>query len=413
MYIKQVFEDECPDIRVDNSFFKKIIQIETSFVNKNTEHVEFFGGTLLGVQVVRFTPDDRDRLFNELLKIDEIYLEDALYSAKTPNGQLVINREYKISSDVFNLSCVWILHEIHKSRYLSDKDKQEAKIRLCMYMLYRFMTSLLYNLFRYPADKATAQATYDVLSYKYILKQQGSWGNTIRYIATNAVSDKGIHSKVISDMNDDTGVVNMLNDIQGRIRDMLKNIYSEFMRIHEQGIKVSSTSALIETDGDVVLKDKQKSLMNYTRYIKSITPDKNSFIKQELIDVVCNMMHTMPEKLLVQSLEWMSTNYGHLKDNLIDDTIDAIMHNAFDYLSEHKNLIHNKANIQDLIAKLRGSYMSSRSNEPSMVKARDLTKKIIISATKTKNDSVIAATRTGVMIYIVLRSLTMRYYTNK
>ncbi len=412
MYIKQVLDEELNDIKINNDFYKKLVRIETSFVNKNPEHVEFFGGALLGVQVVRFTPEDRDKLFDDLLGVDEKQIEEILYNAKTSNGQLVINRDFIISSDVFNIMSVWIIHQIHNSRYLSEKDKEEAKIRMCMYLLYRFMTSLLYNLFKYPADEAVAQATYNSLNYKFILKQKGSWGATIRYIAENAVAKDSIHAKVISNMDDDSAVVNMLNDIQGRIRDMLKNVYSKFMEIHQAGIKLANTSSVIETDGEFVLKDKQKSLLNYTRYIKSIIPDKNSLIKQELIDVICNMMHTMPQKTLVQSLEWMSTNYSYMKDNTIEDAVDAIMENAFDYLSENKSLLHNRANIQEIIFKLRGSYMSSRSNEPSMIKARDLTKTIISKSIKSKNESIVAATRTGLMIYIVLRALCMRHYSN-
>jgi hypothetical protein len=412
MLIKEVFDTECSDIKLDHSLYKKIVLMESSFVNKHPDHVEFFGGGLTGVHVVRFTQDDRDKLFSEILKTDEGILEEKLYSLTDTKGIPVINQDFNVSSDIFSISCVWLMHAIHVSRYLNDSEKKEAKIRVCLYMMYRFLTSRLFRHFKYPADRASAQATYEVLSYKYTLKQEGSWGAALRVNAEKYTSTDGLHAKTIATMAEDVGVITMLNDIQGRVRDTLKNIYNEFDKIHKQGIKISKNSSFIETDGEIVLKDRVKSLSNYTRYIKTITPDKNSFIKENLIDVICNMMHTMPEKLLIQSLEWSSSNYGHLQDNLVEEAIDAIMEHAFDYLSDHPGLLHNKANIADIISKLRGSYMSSRATDEKILLARELSKKIVISATKSKNDSVIASTRTGFMIYIVLRAFTMKHFSS-
>jgi hypothetical protein len=410
MQIREVFEQECSDLKVDHTLFKKIVIMESDFVNKHPDHISFFGGTLTGVHVVRFTPDDREKLFSDILKTDETYLESKLYSLKDSRGGLIVNPEFKVSSDIFSLSCVYLIHAIDNSRYLSDKEKDEGKVRVCTYMLYRFLTSRLFRHFPYPADESIAKATYEILSGKYLLKQQGSWAKTLRYIAEKAVSSDGIHASVIKKMDVDTGVINMLNDVQGRIRDMLKNIYNEFTKVHAQGTKITKNSSFIETDGEMVLKDKHKSLANYTRYLNSIISDKNSFIKQELIDVVSDMMHTMPERLLVQSLEWCSSNYGHLKDKLIEQAIDAVMEHAFDYLSDNKALLHNKADIATLISKLRGAYMSSRSTDDKIILSRELCEKIVINATRTKNDSVVSSTRTGLMIYFVLRSITMKHY---
>jgi hypothetical protein len=323
-----------------------------------------------------------------------------------------VDQTRNVSSDIFNISCAWLIHAIENSRYLSKEEIEEGKIRVCLYMLYRFITSLISHYYRYPADREVAQATYEMLSYKYILKQQGSWGRTLRFIAENSVSTKGIHANCIKKMDLDYDIIRMLNDIQGRIRNTIKNITSEFHKVHSQGIRITSNnSTSIETDGEMVLKDKSKSLSNYTRYIKSVVADKNSFVKQELVDIVCNMMHTMPEKLFKEALEWTSTNYSHLNDNSIEKAIDMVMDHAFDYLSNHKNLLHHKADIGELISKLRGSYMSSRASDVGLMQAKDATKKLISIAVKTKNDNILSSIRTGWMIYVVLRAITMKHYS--
>jgi len=402
--IKSVFEEECAHVKIDRAFYKKICELEAKFVNKKQEHIEFFGGSLTGVQVVRFTDDDRNKLFSDILFVDDHVLEERLHNLKD------INKSWVISSDVFNLSCAWIMHAFDKSKLLDEDERIEGKLRICLYLQYKFLTSILFRLFRYPADPQVAAATYAQLSYKYVLKQQGSWGAALRFRANEVITDHSIWFSTIKNLNDDYRVVQMLNDIQGRIKDMLKNIFSLHIRINEQGGRISSSNSLVETDGEMILKDKSKNIGVYTRYIRSIVPDKNSFIRQELLDVIANAIQTMPPKLLHQTLEWCSDNYRHLDDNIAEEAIDLIMDHAFDFLSDNKALLRSKGDLAGFISKLRGTYMSSRSTDEKLIKIRELSEKIVKNATKTKNDSVIASVRTGFMLYICLRSFSMAHY---
>lgn len=412
MLIKQVFEEELGDLKIDKILLKKIVKIHANFVNKNSEYVEFFGGGLTGVHVIRFTQDDRDRFFNEILDIDETVLEERLYNLRDIKGNPVVNEEFQVGGDVFSISCIWLIHAIHESKYLSQSDKHEGMVCVCLYMIYRFFTSRYFRHWKFPANKDTASAAYEALNYKFILKQKGNWGDTLRYLAENAVYEKGIHSNAVATMNNDNEVIGMVTDTQGRVRDMLKNLYNVFKGIHDSKIKITSNSSHVEMDGEVILKDKKNSLANYTRYIKSIMSDRNSFIKDELVYVVCNAMPTMPEKLFVESLEWSTSNYSYMNDNIIEKAIDAVLFHTFDYLSEHKTLLTHRSNLVDITTKLRGTYMSSRSNDNMVTQARDLTRQVIINSVKTKNESIISSLRTGWMLYMVLRTITMKYYTN-
>lgn len=403
--IKKIFEEECAHVKIDKAFYKKVCELEARFVNKKQEHIEFFGGTLTGVQVVRFTDEDRDKIFSDILMVDDAALEEKLHALKD------INTAWIISSDVFNLSCVWIMHAFDNSKFLDEEERIEGKLRICLYLQYKFLTSILFRLFRYPADPQVAAATYAQLSYKYVLKQQGSWGGALRFRANEVITKNSIWASTVNKLNDDYRVVQMLNDIQGRIKDMLKNIFSLHIRINEQGGRISSSNSLVETDGEMILKDKTKNISIYTRYIRGVVSDRTSFIRQELLDVIANAIQTMPPKLLHQTLDWCSTNYRHLDNNIAEEAIDLIMDHAFDFLSDNKDLLRSKGDLVGFISKLRGTYMSSRSTDKKLIQIRELSETIVKSATKTKNDSVIASVRTGFMLYIVLRSFTMSHYT--
>lgn len=405
--IKAIFDEECSHLKINRDFIKKVIQLESGFVNKKHEHVQFFGGALTGVEVVRFTEDDRNKLFIDILQVNDLDLQERVH--KMP----AIDTSWIVSSDIFNISCVWLIHAIYNSQYLDDDTKYEGMIRVCMYLQYKFLTSRLFRHFKYPADPEIAAATYASLSYKYALKVHGSWGAALRARADAVINEKSIWRDVVTKMNDDNRVVQMLNDVQGRIRDMAKNIASVHYEMANRGVKIMRSSSLVETDGEMIFKDKSKSMGNYLRYINTVITDKNSFIRQELIDVVASVMPTMSPNNLLKVLEWSSLNHRHLADNQVEKAVELIMEHIFEYLTSNKSTVKNKNDLTGLLSKIRGIYMSSRSSDVKLLKIREVTEKIVRSSTKIKDSSAIAATRTGFMLYIVLRAFTMQHYANQ
>jgi hypothetical protein len=41
--IKAIFDEECSHLKINRDFIKKVINLESGFVNKKPEHVQFFG----------------------------------------------------------------------------------------------------------------------------------------------------------------------------------------------------------------------------------------------------------------------------------------------------------------------------------------------------------------------------------
>lgn len=404
--VKGVFNDECARLEIGVKLVKRLNAYQLGFVNKNEDHIKFFGGNLLGVQVVRFTEWDRDRWFNEILEVVPGPLEERLLDLPT------INADFHVSSDTMNLSCVWLAHAVSTSLKLTEQQKHDALIDIFLILQYKYLTSRLFRLFRYPADPATAEATYAQLSYKYDLKVHGSWYAMFRARAESIIAKESIHYRTINVMDDDFKIVYMLNDTQGRIRDMLKNMYGVFMLVHNQKIRITTTSAVIEHDGVEILKDKSKNLLAYGRYLNAIVTDKNSFIREELVAIIEKLMHTMPPKLFRETLAWMSLNYRQNGAGLIEESLNETLIHSFDYLSHNRDLVRNNSDLAGLLAKLRGVYMSSRSTDPILFSLREKVEKIVKQATGNKNGSVIASVRTGVLLYTVLRAMTMKHYTS-
>lgn len=405
--IKSVFAQECADLKIDAAFIKRLHNYQVSFVNKNDDHIAFFGGHLLGVHVVRFTPADQDRWFDEILEVDPNPLEERLLALPD------VNEDFIVSSNTMNISCVWLAHAIMESKLLSDQQKQDGMVDAMLVLQYKFLTSLLYQRFRYPADPAVAEATYAQLSYKFAIKQHGNWFALLKSRAESIIEKSSIHRRVFEKMDSDLDVVYMLNDSQGRIRDIVKNIYGVFKTVHSQGVKITSTSGVVEHDGQEILKDKTKNASAYVRYINAVITDRQSFMREELLGVVEKLMHTMPPRLFRETLVWMSDNYRQSGAQVIEEVITEVLLHSFEYLSDNRALVRNENDLPGLLSRLRGVYMSSRSSEEAVLSLREKTEYMVKQATGSKSGSVIASVRTGVLLYLLCRAYTMKHYSSQ
>ena len=192
---------------------------------------------------------------------------------------------------------------------------------------------------------------------------------------------------------------------------MIKNIYIVFDDTRKKGLRVKTSSQLLEYEGDLILKDKTKGLQAYTQYMHSIVSDRNSFVRQEILDVLEKIMHTSPPKLVEKILQWCSANYSFDKKELVHQLIDKVLVHSFAYLESNRTVYKNGGDLTTLIAKLKGVYASSRSSEPLLLEIRDIAEQIVIKSMVTKNNNLVASLKTTLMLYIVIRAFTMNYFS--
>lgn len=403
--IKALFENNLSHLKFDEKLAKKIHDFQTGFVNKNEEHLAFFGGNLTGVHIVRFTSQDKDKWFTDILQADDAYLEEELL--KIP----IINPNFHVSTSIFNHICLWLIHKFRTSSLINDKIKQRAMIDCGLVLYYGFITSLLYRYYKYPVDKSLGEAAYEKLSKKFAIKYYGTWYATLEARVKDLIGEDQLHGDTLKNFTDDIAIIYMVNDAQGRIRDMIKNITNVTMQVHAQGDRIKSTSSLMDFDGEESLRDSVKSLSRYTSYLHSIIIDKNSFIKIELVEIVEKIMHTMSPRLFKETLEWCSNNSKHLSSREVDILIDETLTHAFSYLNNNRTVFSETSDLPNLIGRLKGIYMSSKSSDVNLLRIRDISQSIVKRATTTKNENMVSSLKTGLLLYIVLRALTMNHYS--
>lgn len=404
--IRAYFNQRFANLPINREFVKQLQKMQTGFVNRNEAHMSFFGGTLTGVEKVVFMDADRDRLFIDILGVDEAEIVGPIHNLPD------INPEFAVSSDVFNITCAWIIHALHVSRYLSAEEKKAGQMAIALYLNYKLLTSLLNRYFRYPANPETAAATYAALSYRFILKREGSWAGALNYRASELLADHSIWKHEIEKLDSDRRVVEMLNDIQNRVREMLKAIYDVFVDVHNHGTKIRSSSAMVEIDGEVIVRERTSGLEVYVRYIKDTIIHRNAFIKQELLDIVTDVVPTAPPHRLEELLQWVSDNFVHHRTGELEQSIDAIMEHAFAYMQANRQQLANHFDLTDVMVRMRGTYTSSRASDPKLMEIKDQVEKIVRQGTKVKNEAAVAALRTAYCLYVIIRAFTMHHYTN-
>ncbi len=398
--LKSVFNDIGQDVSFNRGLVRRIISYVNGFVTKNDDSINFFGDALIGVYPIRYTNDDKITWFDEVLQIDELALKADVYSLDT------IDTNFRVSSDLVNLSIIWCLYRFEESE-VSSREKEQVQVALLSMLHYKFLSSLMSHYFRYPADKSVAMMTYASLSKKFSLKVQGSWGALVKDRSGSILAKTGIHYDTYRKFGPDEAVVYMINDIQSRIREVFKAVVEVFHQVREQDAKITTISASVDIDGESIVKDKRNGYTRFRQYLHRIVADRDTFIKQELVDIVAKAIHTMPPDQLISSLEYMSENASDSKDKVIGPLLDKTIIHAFHYLQQNRVDI---TNLPLVLVKMRAIYMSSRSVQDDLLEIRELAGEIAEDAVTSRNASVKASVRTGILLYLVLRSLTMKHY---
>ena len=403
--LRYTFDEVFAHVKFDYKLQKAIHSLQVGFVNKNEEHMHFFGGCLLGVQVVRFTAKNNDDIF-DTLGVDEESLTAKVRMITT------INHDFVVSSDILNLTLMYCVYRFKASLAL-NRDARELGARDCLLLfLYRCMTSLLSNYFKYPADPKIAQATYNTLSNKYLIKKMGSWQEVFLYRANEALNDEGIHGITFNKFDSDEGIVITINDIRNRIKDMVKNIYAVFKKVHVSGEKVHTTTATgIDSEGIDIIKDRLNGPDIYNAYIMKILADKNSFIKEELLAVIDGIQPNSQLKALRHTLEWLSVHIHHEHTDLVEKFIKLVLTYTIQYLYSNEIVLKQYNDMLSLTVAIKNLYMSSRASDESLLEIRELGKHIVVYSENISNEQNIATIRNGVILYICLRAFSKSYYT--
>lgn len=400
--VKDIFDNMADDLVINQRWASTLKRYVHGFASKNNDHLDFFNSPFLGTHRVVFKTSDRVEFFNDIIDLDEVRLRDELIKTRW------INKDFKVSSEPFNLSIVYLCHRVWISD-LPKNTKEECLIYLIMLFHYRILTSIMNYYFGYLVKPNVATTAYNKLSLKFDIKRYGSWNELFKARAEFIISPKtGIHFDTFTKMDNDKRIVYMVNDMESRLKGVVNDYTQVLYEIKDSVDLVETESGLAVLDGELNIKDVQKRETRYKNYIGNVLNDKNSFFKQELVTYAAKAIPRTDEDKLEMIIRDFPSQYSHQKGEKYREFVEDVTTHLFEYLAGN-NIRHG--DIKNVFFKMRGAYTSSKSSNALLLKLRNNGDEIVKTMTGIKTEIKITSLRTSLMLYIVLRTLIMESNT--
>lgn len=396
------FNEAADNVVGDERFAKRVINYARYLRTKNADHISWFGGNLLGVDRIKLAPSDVERWFDEVLEVDENLLRECVHAVPS------INTDWNVSSDIFNLSCIWAIHRLVTSSNQQSRLIKQAQVEVGVILQFRFYTSIWFNQFSNPVDKAAAEATYQSLSLKFRLRQLGSWGALLEHQAEALVDPKGIRARTLKTFSEDDDVIRIVTDISTRCRAVVKDMYGPLEAVRAANSRITVTgSTAISVDGDKIIKDAAVFYNTASYYLLDAASNPTNFIREDLVYLVCDIMPTVSEKALRECL----TAIASAPDGRLRQSVNWMMENtlqhAFEYISSNRIRVTDAGQI---LTKLRAIYTAPKTTGELLPKIRTEIERFAKKNCFLRSPSALAAVRTTIMLYFVVRALAYNQY---
>lgn len=399
--VKEIFDQMVGDLVIDQHWLRDLRKYVLGFTSRNNDHVEFFGSPYLGTHRIVFKTSDRTDWFRDIIDIDDVRLRDELIKCKW------INKDFFVSSDPFNLSVVYLMHRVQISN-LSKQQKDEALINLVMMFHYRALTSIMNHYYVYLVRKAVAETAYNALSLKFDIKRYGSWTALFKARAEFIIDSKtGIHYNTFTKMDDDKKIVYMVNDMESRLKGVINDYTKVLYSIKDNVDLVQTDDGMVLLDGKLVVKDIQKNVNKKHTYIETLLTNQGSFYNETLADYAIKGMDRTPSDKFKQLLRDFPGQYNNKKGEKYRQFVTDTITHLFEYLSDN-NI--RESDVRNVVIKIKGAYTSNKSTNPLLFKLRDNGDDLVKVMTGIRTRATVSSIRTSLMLYIVIRVITMEAF---
>ena len=405
--LKQIFDEEFGRVKFDQALSKRIYNFSLMFINMNEDHLNFFSGHLLGAHKVHFTDATVYKFFDDVLDVDYDKLRSRVIKEVTD-----VDSSFKISGDTLNQTCMYLIHRFLNEPSMDAKAKYTACYNSGLIFFYRCIAALVSHYFnRGTTSPEIAEAAFAQLNKKFLIKKLGSWAALMDFRAKALIAPESVHLKDLKSFRDDSKVVYAMNNSQGALRSAMKPYYREFKKVHDSGLRISSTSAtMTDAEGKEIMKEKVKSLDSHIATFMTVLADRNSFIRGDLIDVIRDINKNTSVYAIETGLKWLSDGYmNQTTATLVRDFVSGVLVYSYDLIA---NRIENtqKRDYSAVLIKLKNLYLSTRLIDEDIEHIRDMGENVVKQSmnNRSANKSLMLSTRTSLILYITLRSLVMR-----
>lgn len=400
------------NITITKRMIDQLVRVCTLYEVRD-DHVEALNSPMLGVNKIHFFDKDQRAVF-------DVFEVDRNDFAKMIQ-QSGLNKDFKVSSDVYNVFTVYMAHCIMKSS-LPKSVQEEGCFALWKMLQYKFFSSIVNHMLPYKPNPDVMQATLDGLSAKFdiVNKETNTWKLVMEARAKELCQKEGnIHYHSILNFTPDQKVVYVLSDVQTRLRTKIKLVVQEYYKTLEEGKRIASTTMTTDDlEGEKIVKELTGSLDNMIAVICNKALNANQFIRNDVVRIVSKLVPNIRPDMMRTLLMFFSNQsvvqYQKHKQDEIDKTgryligyhilITEIIQRSY------RLCILEKVNMKSRLAildKVRNTFRSSRVNDPDILRIKDSVEHLVEIAKVTSRDSTKASLKIAFILYIIL--LTFDY----
>lgn len=376
---------------IDEELYKKIKIFRINWAQKNEDHIEFLGGTLIGSQPVRFSSLDEDNFFIDVLNVDR---DTLVTNIRITKG---IDYKRKVESNPFYLTIMYLCHKFTISR-LPEKIKTDAVKELYYLFAYKTISSLIMHYFKFNAEVSLLKAVENRLSGKFLIRQVDSWQDLFEYRSRD-ILPSGLHYQRMKKFSTDD-CLRMIRDLQGRIRDIIKNIYAILIEVKEANEKVISTNNIVEGEDGITIGDVTNGNDIYVKELARLISSERDLIDNDLLYLISSVVKQFEVNDVISFLQYISNNDFKCKKDLAEiivlEGIEAL---------ERRRLTNYNKNFLDVLRFVRNWFISSHNSKEFRELKKELEKEAVKVLFIKKNWRTMTAT-TNVCIYLFCKAIT-------
>lgn len=386
-----LFKTYGKDLKIDKSLLARLIEFNQYQLTKSPQHIEFFGGMVVGVERLSFVKDDFNRFFDDVVDMDQLGIK---HDIKNTKG---VDKSLSISTDPYTNTCLWLVYEAMTNKTMAGDQRRLLAFEALMAMHLRFMTQLQWKYFPYPASKEVALSALNTLNNRYDLKVYGSWLETIKARCNDALDPSWKHFKQFQNLKDADEARKMCNRLKGGIEQVYQKQANLFYDHHKEGQKVLQMSAMFDGEDGKELKALTNDFKDQQRYLASLFQDKNNFIKSNLVEVITGLV-SVHEDTFRESLTWLADNIR--SDRKLEDWVESVLVHSHEHIKEKKVTPND---LLGVMSSLRNVYTSSMASNKQLSDNKAFLDKQLKKWVHRKLHRHIPNVRTSVMLYIILR----------
>lgn len=391
--IKGFFDKHYRHVTINKKLAYDLHKFRVGYSIRNHE---FFSGVVLGTVPLYFKDTDVNEVFRNMLDVMPITVTKDFGSCKNIPP-------FKITGDLFNLTLFWLIHKFLSSS-LPAKIKTSGAMECLLIFNYRTISALTSNGFRYLADPQAAQAAYEKLSNRFILKQTKSWEGYMQYRAEATINDKSVHWDNLITMANDKKFLYAISDNQGRIADTFKQIYRVYVSVLEENKQLMSTSTVEEAFGEKNIAGIYDNDAARVLAVVNASGNIDNFYRDDIAGILTQLYPVLTKENLREFIRNYSKNtMGPMSKRVNKFTTDSLVW-VYDYLSQADLAPSEKKQITIVLSYVRNAISSSRSTNESLAQIRVDGYVLINKLVKTDKQTALTY-RTAMILYLFLYSV--------